>query len=139
MLIKKVLLLLLFITFTAHSQNTVSVSRVISVYDGDTFRVDIDELSDIVGKNIAIRILGIDTPEIRGQCEKEKQLAIKARDFTHYYLNNASSIRLSNLKRDKYFRLLADVYIDGESLAAALLVNNLAVRYSGNKKSNWCK
>lgn len=139
MLIKKVLLLLLFITFTAHSQDVVSVSRVISVYDGDTFRVDIDELSDIVGKNIAIRILGIDTPEIRGQCEKEKQLAIKARDFTHYYLNNASSIRLSNLKRDKYFRLLADVYIDGESLAAALLVNNLAVRYSGNKKSNWCK
>lgn len=139
MLIKKALLLLLFITFTAHSQDVVSVSRVISVYDGDTFRVDIDELSDIVGKNIAIRILGIDTPEIRGQCEKEKQLAIKARDFTHYYLNNASSIRLSNLKRDKYFRLLADVYIDGESLAAALLVNNLAVRYSGNKKSNWCK
>jgi len=139
MLIKKALLLLLFITFTAHSQNTVSVSRVISVYDGDTFRVDIDELSDIVGKNIAIRILGIDTPEIRGQCEKEKQLAIKARDFTRYYLNNASSIQLSNLKRDKYFRLLADVYIDGESLAAALLVNNLAVRYSGNKKSNWCK
>ena len=139
MLIKKVLLLLLFITFTAHSQDVVSVSRVISVYDGDTFRVDIDELSDIVGKNIAIRILGIDTPEIRGQCEKEKQLAIKARDFTRYYLNNASSIQLSNLKRDKYFRLLADVYIDGESLAAALLVNNLAVRYSGNKKSNWCK
>ena len=139
MLIKKVLLLLLFITFTAHSQNTVSVSRVLSVYDGDTFRVDIDELSDIVGKNIAIRILGIDTPEIRGQCEKEKQLAIKARDFTRYYLNNASNIQLSNLKRDKYFRLLADVYIDGESLAAALLVNNLAVRYSGNKKSNWCK
>ena len=139
MLIKKVLLLLLFITFTAYSQNTVSVSRVISVYDGDTFRVDIDELSDIVGKNIAIRILGIDTPEIRGQCEKEKQLAIKARDFTRYYLNNASNIQLSNLKRDKYFRLLADVYIDGESLAAALLVNNLAVRYSGNKKSNWCK
>ena len=139
MLIKKALLLLLFITFTAHSQDTVSVSRVISVYDGDTFRVDIDELSDIVGKNIAIRILGIDTPEIRGQCEKEKQLAIKARDFTRYYLNNASNIQLSNLKRDKYFRLLADVYIDGESLAAALLVNNLAVRYSGNKKSNWCK
>lgn len=139
MLIKKVLLLLLFITFTAHSQDVVSVSRVISVYDGDTFRVDIDELSDIVGKNIAIRILGIDTPEIRGQCEKEKQLAIKARDFTRYYLNNASNIQLSNLKRDKYFRLLADVYIDGESLAAALLVNNLAVRYSGNKKSNWCK
>ncbi|MDE0743877.1 MAG: thermonuclease family protein [Woeseiaceae bacterium] len=138
MLVKKVLFLFLFFTFTAHSQENVSVTKVISVYDGDTFRVDIDELSDIVGKNIAIRILGIDTPEIKGQCEKEKQLAIKARDFTRHYLNNASSIQLSNLKRDKYFRLLADVYVDGKSLAAALLANNLAVRYSGNKKSSWC-
>ena len=138
MLVKKVLFLFLFFTFTAHSQVNVSVTKVISVYDGDTFRVDIDELSDIVGKNIAIRILGIDTPEIKGQCEKEKQLAIKARDFTRHYLNNASSIQLSNLKRDKYFRLLADVYVDGKSLAAALLANNLAVRYSGNKKSSWC-
>ena len=77
MSIKKALFLLLFITFTAHSRDTVNVTRIISVYDGDTFRVDIDELSDIVGKNIAIRILGIDTPEIRGQCEKEKQLTIK--------------------------------------------------------------
>ena len=138
MLVKKALFLFLFFTFTAHSQENVSVTKVISVYDGDTFRVDIDELSDIVGKNIAIRILGIDTPEIKGQCEKEKQLAIKARDFTRHYLNNASSIQLSNLKRDKYFRLLADVYVDGKSLAAALLANNLAVRYSGNKKSSWC-
>ena len=138
MLVKKALFLFLFFTFTAHSQENVSVTRIISVYDGDTFRVDIDELSDIVGKNIAIRILGIDTPEIKGQCEKEKQLAIKARDFTRHYLNNASSIQLSNLKRDKYFRLLADVYVDGKSLAAALLANNLAVKYSGNKKSNWC-
>ena len=138
MLVKKALFLFLFFTFTAHSQENVSVTRIISVYDGDTFRVDIDELSDIVGKNIAIRILGIDTPEIKGQCDKEKQLAIKARDFTRHYLNNASSIQLSNLKRDKYFRLLADVYVDGKSLAAALLANNLAVRYSGNKKSNWC-
>jgi endonuclease YncB( thermonuclease family) len=138
MLVKKALFLFLFFTFTAHSQENVSVTRIISVYDGDTFRVDIDELSDIVGKNIAIRILGIDTPEIKGQCEKEKQLAIKARDFTRHYLNNASSIQLSNLKRDKYFRLLADVYVDGKSLAAALLANNLAVKYSGNKKSSWC-
>ena len=110
--------------------------EIIRPFIGDFMTVN--ELSDIVGKNIAIRILGIDTPEIKGQCEKEKQLAIKARDFTRHYLNNASSIQLSNLKRDKYFRLLADVYIDGKSLAAALLANNLAVRYSGNKKFNWC-
>ena len=137
---RKLLFLSLFFSFSVYSQdtNSVTVSRIIGVYDGDTFRVDIDELSDIVGKNIAIRILGIDTPEIKGKCDKEKQLAIKARDFTRSYLNNASSVQLSNLKRDKYFRLLADVYVDGESLAAALLANDLAVRYSGKKKLTWC-
>ena len=137
---RKLLFLSLFFSFSVYSQdiNSVTVSRIISVYDGDTFRVDIDELSDIVGKNIAIRILGIDTPEIKGKCDTEKQLAIKARDFTRSYLNNASSVQLSNLKRDKYFRLLADVYVDGESLAAALLANDLAVRYSGKKKLTWC-
>jgi hypothetical protein len=31
---------------------TVTVSKVTSVYDGDTFRVDIDSLPPIVGKNI---------------------------------------------------------------------------------------
>ena len=137
---RKLLFLSLFFSFSVYSQdtNSVTVSRIIGIYDGDTFRVDIDELSDIVGKNIAIRILGIDTPEIKGKCDKEKQLAIKARDFTRSYLNNASSVQLSNLKRDKYFRLLADVYVDGESLAAALLANDLAVRYSGKKKLTWC-
>ena len=47
---------------------TVTVSKVISVYDGDTFRVNIDSLPPIVGKNIAIRVNGVDTPEIRGKC-----------------------------------------------------------------------
>ena len=65
------------------------VSEIISVYDGDTFRANINELPDIVGKNIAIRILGIDTPEIKGECEKEKTLAIKARDFARKALFNA--------------------------------------------------
>ena len=115
------------------------VSEIISVYDGDTFRANINELPDIVGKNIAIRILGIDTPEIKGECEKEKTLAIKARDFARKALFNAEVVIVKNLKRDKYFRLLADVYFDNTNLASALLENDLAVSYSGKKKSSWCK
>jgi hypothetical protein len=30
--------------------------------------------------NMSVRVAGIDTPEIRGHCDAEKQLAIKARD-----------------------------------------------------------
>ncbi len=140
---KKILFIILILSTSAFGQNlddgdSYIVSRIISVYDGDTFRVDIDALPEIVGKNIAIRILGIDTPEIQGKCEQEKLLAIKARDLARDYLNNAKSIHLKNLSRGKYFRLLADVFVDDFNLADALLEKGLAVKYSGKKKSSWC-
>ena len=118
---------------------TVTVSKVISVYDGDTFRVDIDSLPPIVGKNIPIRVNGVDTPEIRGKCEYEKNLALKARDFVRVKLANAKEIKLTNLQRGKYFRVVANVVVDGVSLEQELLDNELAYEYSGGKKLSWCK
>jgi endonuclease YncB( thermonuclease family) len=117
---------------------TVTVSKVISVYDGDTFRVNIDSLPPIVGKNIAIRVNGVDTPEIRGKCQYEKNLALKARDFVRVKLANAKEIKLTNLQRGKYFRVVANVVVDGVSLEQELLDNKFAYEYSGGKKSSWC-
>ena len=122
----------------APEYGTVIVSRVISVYDGDTFRVDIDSLPPIVGKNIPIRLNGVDTPEIRGKCQYEKDLALKARDFVRNKLANAKEIKLNNLQRGKYFRVVAKVIVDGVSLEQELLENELAYKYSGGKKSSWC-
>ena len=137
-------LLLLTLCFGALSvqaapeYGTAIVSKVISVYDGDTFRVDIDSLPPIVGKNIAIRLNGIDTPEIRGKCKYEKDLALEARDFVRNKLANAKEIKLTKLQRGKYFRVVADVYVDGVSLEQELLENKLAYKYTGGKKSSWC-
>ena len=140
---KKILLIVIclvsFNVIEANQSESYTIEKIISVYDGDTFRADIKGLPDIIGKNIAIRILGIDTPEIKGKCEEEMIVAIKAREFARKALFNAKTITLKNLKRDKYFRLLADVYFDDTDLANALLINNLAVKYSGKKKSSWCK
>ena len=118
---------------------TVTVSKVISVYDGDTFRVNIDSLPSIVGKNIPIRVNGIDTPEIRGKCQYEKNLALEARDFVRARLSNAKEIKLTNLQRGKYFRVVANVLVDGVSLEQELLDNELAYEYDGGKKLSWCK
>ena len=133
-----ILCLFTIIIIPLRAQEAVVINEVINVYDGDTFRVNIDEFPPIIGENIAIRILGIDTPEINGNCQQERQLAIKARDFTRKYLNSGSVISLTDLKRDKYFRILANVYIDGKNLGDALLMQNLAVVYLGKKKFNWC-
>ena len=139
---KKLLLLTLclgvFSVQAAPEYGTVSVSKVISVYDGDTFRVDIDSLSPIVGKNIRIRLNGVDTPEIQGKCQYEKDLAVKARDFVRNKLANAKEIKLTKLQRGKYFRVVADVMVDGVSLEKELLENKLAYKYTGGKKSSWC-
>ena len=118
---------------------SVIVTKVISVYDGDTFRVDIDSLSPIVGKNIPVRLEGVDTPEINGKCQYEKDLAIEARDFVRNKLSKAKEIKLNEIQRGKYFRVVAKVFIDGVSLEKELLDKDLAYKYKGGKKINWCK
>ncbi len=130
---------LTFSTQAAPQYGTVTVSKVISVYDGDTFRVNIASLPPIVGKNIAIRLNGVDTPEIRGKCQYEKNLALEARDFVRGKLANAKEIKLTNLQRGKYFRVVANVLVDGVSLEQELLDNELAYGYDGGKKLDWCE
>jgi len=141
---KNIRLLLICLIFSlnvyaAPQYGTVTVSKVNSVYDGDTFRVDINSLPPIVGKNIAIRVNGVDTPEIRGKCQYEKNLALKARDFVRDKLSNAKEIKLTNLQRGKYFRVVANVVVDGVSLEQELLDNKLAYRYDGGRKLSWCE
>ena len=136
-LIILILIKSIIVASNAEDYSDVSVSRIIKVIDGDTFRVDINELPDIIGKNIRIRILGIDAPEINGKCAFEKELAIKARDFVQILLDNADSVILKNLDRGNFFRLLAEVIVDGKNLGELLIAKDLAVRYQG-KKSSWC-
>ena len=137
-LIILILLNSIIVESNAEDYSDVSVSRIIKVIDGDTFRVDINELPDIIGKNIRIRILGIDAPEINGKCAFEKELAIKARDFVQILLDNTDLVVLKNLNRGNFFRLLAEVIVDGKNLGELLVANDLAVRYQGKKKSSWC-
>lgn len=131
---------LFFLTFPLCSQALEKnyVDKVTSVYDGDTFRADISGFPDLIGKNMPVRINGIDTPEIRGKCPSEKKLAIEAKEYTALLLNNGQVIELKNIQRGKYFRLVADVYIDGKNLSHLLLARGLAYEYHGKSKRSWC-
>lgn len=117
----------------------IPVGRINSVYDGDTFRANLGGgYSALIGKNIPIRLSGVDTPEIKGKCKSEKSLAVKARDFVREKLEVAKKIRLSNVQRGKYFRIVATVKIDGYDLSEQLVKKGLAYRYYGGKKKSWC-
>ena len=61
------------------SYGIANVLEVTSIYDGDTFRANIEGYPAIIGEHMSIRINGIDTPELRGKCDKEKQLARKGK------------------------------------------------------------
>lgn len=116
----------------------VEVLEVVSVYDADTFRVNIAGWPDIIGANIAIRADGFDAPEIRGQCPEEKENALVARNLTFIALSTADRVLLRNIRRGKYFRIIADVYVDGESLRDLHLTAGTARPYSGGKREGWC-
>lgn len=138
-------ILLLSLSINAESLKKIKypdmeVSKITSVYDGDTFRAHIKDMPKIVGYRMSIRINGIDTPEKKGKCQKEKTLAKKAKNLTKSLLKNAQSIILRDIKRGKYFRIVADVYVDDVSIAQELIKHRLAVPYDGGHKAkNWCE
>ena len=108
-------------------------------YDGDTIRFNLPLYPPIAGKDIRVRVNGIDTPEIKGKCKKEKYEAQQARDMVADILDGAKKITLRNMKRGKYFRIAADVIIDGENLADVLIEAGMAIKYDGGKKTHkWC-
>jgi endonuclease YncB( thermonuclease family) len=104
-------------------------------YDGDTITFNLPSLHPIIGEKISIRVNGIDTPEIRGNCEKEKYDAKQAQQMVADILKDAKQIVLKNMERGKYFRIAADVFVDGESLADLLVEAGVAIKYDGGKNS----
>lgn len=115
------------------------VSEITSIYDADTFRANIDGWPSVVGARMPIRIKGVDAPEIRSRCEAEKLKAREAKQFTVAMLRNASAVRLDEIERGKYFRLLAVVYVDDVNLGEALIAQGLARPYDGSSRSSWCR
>jgi len=124
---------------TAFAYEDVKISKVISVYDGDTLRVNIDSFPDIIGENIRIRLKGIDAPEIKGKCQKEIDLAILAREYLRNAINQSNQIELRNIERGKYFRIVGELNIDGINISDSLVENGLAYPFSNRKKRNWCE
>ena len=57
-----------------HDDHNFRCVRYIKNYDADTITFEIPLVHPLLGKNISIRVNGVDTPEIRtkNKCEKEK-------------------------------------------------------------------
>jgi len=109
-------------------------------YDGDTCRFNIPNVVPIIGDNMVVRLRDIDTPEIKGKCEAERKLAIKARDELRKMLKGAERIDLIDVVRGKYFRFVTTIMADGINTSEVLIEKGLAVSYQGKKKiKDWCE
>ena len=117
---------------------TLSPEQIVEVYDGDTFKIDLPSQHPLFGDDISVRVAGIDTPELKGSSDEVKALAYKAKNRTQELLSDAKTIELKNPQRDKYFRVLAEVWVDGESLGGKLKDEGLAKEYDGEgAKPEW--
>jgi len=124
-----------------HDEITFKCVKYLKAYDGDTITVEIPAVHPIIGRQISVRILGIDTPEMKGHGACERQKAREAQELVQKTLASAKQIDLVNIQRDKYFRLLADVQVDGKLLKDIILGAHLAYEYQGKTKPkiNWCE
>lgn len=88
-------------------------ANLLSVYDGDTCRVDIDLGMHIWNKNERIRLARIDAPELRGETLASGRAA---RDFLGQLLVNRPLI-IETIKdtKEKYGRYLAEIWFQDDA------------------------
>lgn len=113
---------------------------VLRVIDADTLEIEAFIWPDhrVV---TSVRVEGIDTPELKGKCDQERDLAIRAKDFVTSLLDTyGPEIRLVSVRHDKYAgRVVAVVILsNGEDLGGRLLLEGLARPYDGKAKVPWC-
>jgi endonuclease YncB( thermonuclease family) len=135
----RILLLTLFLSSVLYAQGPYEW-KVIRAIDGDTVEIQVDFLPSELGNKLHIRIWGVDTPEkgFRAQSEHEKELGLKASEFTKNAIANAKEIKINLIMWDKFGgRVLGDLIIDGKSLRQLLLDNGYAREYYGDKKQSW--
>ncbi|PCI26305.1 nuclease [Candidatus Kaiserbacteria bacterium] len=145
---KLLLVLSILSSFTAvaeencqHVATTFRCVKYLKNYDADTVTVEIPNVHPLLGKKISIRIIGVDTPELRTKNQCEKKLGYIAKNKVAAILRGAKRIDLINVKRGKYFRIVGDLIVDGLSLSTYLLKEKLAYPYDGGTKAkiDWCR
>ncbi len=111
---------------------------VLRVIDVDTIAV---RARIWIGQSVEtrVRIAGVDTPELRGDCALEIDLATAARDLVAEAIGNAP-VTLRDVRHDKFGgRVLARVERDtGEDIATLLIIAGLGRPYDGGKRAPWC-
>jgi endonuclease YncB( thermonuclease family) len=106
------------------------------VYDGDTITIasKIPSSNNPTIYKFSIRLKGIDAPEMKAKNTEEKEMAIKARDALSDRILG-KDIALKNIEKEKYGRILCDIYLRNENIGQWMIDQRFAVAYDGKKKA----
>jgi endonuclease YncB( thermonuclease family) len=118
----------------------VTGGKVVKVYDCDTITIatKVPYLTTLEESKVMyrfhVRLLGIDTPELKTKNEDEKSIAHLAQKALAELILN-KNVTLKNTSLDKYGRILANVYTeDGVELCNWAIEKRYAVSYDGGTK-----
>ena len=114
-------------------------AEVLSVYDGDTVTLMIDQGMKHFAR-VKVRMIGIDTPEIRTKDLEEKKRGYEAKDYLKSRIEGKTII-VQTLKKGKFGRWLGvmwdykeDAEDLGESLNDEMIRVGHAKAYDGGKR-----
>lgn len=100
---------------------TPSLAQTIKIVDGDTIHIN----------NIKYRFHGIDAPEMKQMCKQNNQqikCGVLARNALVKKIGN-QNVRCKKITIDRYKRIIAECFVNGESLSKHLVRNGYAFAY----------
>ncbi|MBY6046923.1 thermonuclease family protein [Vannielia litorea] len=107
--------------------------RVTAVVDGDTVKMICPEEGRVRG-----RIVGLDAPEVKGECMAERWAAWRATQALRWRLWTARRVGAEPGGVDRYGRVLVRLTLDGRDAAQGMIDSGHARAYGGGKRQGWC-
>lgn len=107
------------------------------VHDGDTVTVDIDLGSSFWKHGEPLRLLGIQAPELntaegaKAQLYLADVIPVRTCSSCHQSVGVPVEVHTVKDKREKYGRLLADIFVDGVHLNKLMVDTGHAVAWDG--------
>ncbi len=105
-----------------------SAAGTLEVVDGDTVR----------WRGELVRLVGYDTPELRGRCRTERILAEAAANYLRGLLLEGPAVLHFERGRDRWGRRLARLTVAGRDVGPELIRVRLARPYTGGRRKGWC-
>ena len=112
--------------------------KLVRVIDGDTAVVDIDLGFNMWYNKVHVRIVGVDTPEVRGKSDLHEQAGDIVTDIAENWLKSCSNLKIKSHSVGTYRgRIIGDFINDKkEHLSEYLLTNKYAKEYK-DRREEW--